>query len=64
MVIKGRITSFRNQEWTERRDQSKPHAEEVILGRNVVHSMELRGIKAVLLNSFELIQMQTKNCAE
>ena len=33
-------------------------------GRNVVHSMQLRGIKAVLLNSFELIQMQTKNCAE
>lgn len=26
--------------------------------------MELRGIKAVLLNSFELIQMQTKICAE
>lgn len=51
------ITSFRNQEWTERSGKSNLHAEETIVGRNRTHRKKLRRMEVVLLNSFELLQI-------
>lgn len=63
MIIKDRIASFRNWEWTERRGKSKLCAEKMIVGRNRMHRKELRRTEVMLLNSFELLQMLLRICA-
>lgn len=64
IIIKYIIPSFTNQEWTEWRVKSNLHADEIIVIRNRTDRKEMRMMKAVLVNSFELLQILLRVCAE